>query len=160
MVRLRAPKQVKRNMSNLGNLGFSNTGGASESVPQDFAERVKQAVERMRAEGIELWCPSIDGELEKFFDVVISGPSEGCTNEQCNHNSHDPASPYIKLIPRQGKLVFLGEVEYGETRYYYYALLTSSAKYFEKREERFYHDGIHEVSGDEVPDFLLARLGE
>ena len=34
MVRLRAPKQVKRNMSNLGNLNLSsNSGGATNSVP-------------------------------------------------------------------------------------------------------------------------------
>jgi hypothetical protein len=56
--------------------------------------------------------------------------------------------------------VFLGDVEYGETRYYYYALLTPSAtKYFEVKEERFYWDGIHEIDASNVPEFLLARLG-
>ena len=150
-------------MSDPGNLGFANTGGASGSalsVPQDFVERVKQAVQNMEAEGITLWRPGVSKELQELFDVVISGPSEGCTNEQCNHDSHDPASPYIKLIPKQGKLVFLGDVEYGEKRYYYYALVTSDkTRYFEVKEERFYHDGIHEISADEVPEFLLARLG-
>ena len=126
-------------MSDPGNLGFADTGGASgfnpQSVPQDFVERVKQAVERMEAEGITLWRLGVSEEIQELFDVVISGPSEGCTNEQCGHNSHDPASPYIKLIPKQGKLVFLGDVEYGEKRYYYYALLTPSAtKYFEVKE--------------------------
>ena len=148
-----------------GNEGLgSEIGGASgfnpQSVPQDFVERVKQAVQNMKAEGITLWRPGVSKELQELFDVVISGPSEGCTNEQCGHNSHDPASPYIKLIPKQGKLVFLGDVEYGEKRYYYYALVTSDkTRYFEVKEERFYHDGIHEISADEVPEFLLARLG-
>jgi len=56
--------------------------------------------------------------------------------------------------------LFLGDVEYGEKRYYYYALVTSDkTRYFEVKEERFYHDGIHEIDASNVPEFLLARLG-
>ena len=87
-------------MSDLENW-IADTGGASgsaQSVPQDFVERVKQAVQNMEAEGITLWRPGVSEKIQELFDVVISGPSEGCTNEQCGHNSHDPASPYIKPI--------------------------------------------------------------
>jgi phosphoribosyl 1,2-cyclic phosphodiesterase len=130
-------------------------------VPEDFTQRIALAIERMKMDGIELWRPSVSEGIEQYFNVVISGSSYGCNNQQCNHVSHDPSSPIIKLIPREGKLVFLGEVEYGEVRLYYYALLMSSdAKYFEVKEEQFYHDKIYEVDESDVPDFLLAKLGE
>jgi hypothetical protein len=126
---------------------------------QDFVQRVQKAVERMKAEGITLWRSNVADEIKQYFDVVISGSSIGCDNEMCNHVSHDPASPYIKLIPKSGKLLFLGDVQYGEIRYYYYALLTSSGtRYFEVKEEPFYWNGIHEISADEVPDYLLSQF--
>jgi hypothetical protein len=126
---------------------------------QDFVQRVQKAIERMKAEGITLWRPRVSEELEQIFDVVIVQESVGCDNEMCNHVSHDPASPYIKLIPKSGKLLFLGDVQYSDVRYYYYALLMSSGtKYFEVKEEPFYWNGIHEISADEVPDYLLSQF--
>ena len=126
---------------------------------QDFIQRVAKAIERMKAEGITLWRPRVSDEIEQIFDVVIVQESVGCDNQQCNHVSHDPASHYIKLIPKNGKLLFLGDVQYGETRYYYYALLTSgNTRYFEVKEEPFYWNGIREISADEVPDYLFSQF--
>ena len=126
---------------------------------QDFVQRVAKAIERMKAEGITLWRSNVGKEIEQYFDVVVSGASVGCDNEMCNHISHDPASPYIKLIPKNGKLLFLGDVQYGEVRYYYYALLTSgNTRYFEVKQEPFYWDGIREISADEVPDYLFSQF--
>jgi len=126
---------------------------------QDFVQRVAKAIERMKAEGITLWRSNVGKEIEQYFDVVVSGASVGCDNQQCNHVSHDPASPYIKLIPKSGKLLFLGDVQYGEVRYYYYALLTiGNTRYFEVKQEPFYWDGIREISADEVPDYLFRQF--
>ena len=152
---------IDQNMTAQENLSGSEIGGATNSVPQDFVERVALATERMKAEGIEIWRPSIDEELEDIFQVAIVGESVGCTNQQCNHNSHDPASPTIKLIPKTGKLLFLGEVQYSETTSYFYALLqNNSATYYEVVSEPFFWDKIFQVESIVVPDFLLARLGE
>jgi hypothetical protein len=131
------------------------------SLPKDFVKRVQEAIHRIKMEGIELWRPNIPKGLEDFFDVVIVQESMGCDNEQCNHNTHDPASPTIKLIPKAGTLIYLGEVKYGEDDYIYYALITSSGtKYFEIVQKPFYWTEIFEVGANVVPDFLFARLGE
>jgi hypothetical protein len=131
------------------------------NLPKDFAERVVLAIQRMQAEGITLWRPFIDEELQEIFTVVISGESEGCTNQQCNHFSHDPSSPTIKLIPKTGRLIYLGDVEQGEKRFSYYALLmTNSTKYFQVVSEQFFWDRIYEIQSVGVPDFLLAQFGE
>jgi len=145
--------------------GFSESGAGSgsqpQSVPQDFVERVKQAVERMRAEGIELWKPSVSQELQEIFIVSIVRESEGCTNSNCNHVSHDPASPIIKLVPKSGKLVYLGKLEYGEKTSYYYALFQNNGTlYFEVVSEPFYWERIYQIESFLVPDILLARFGE
>jgi len=144
--------------------GLSDIGAGSAqslSVPQDFVERVQKAVQRIQAEGITLWRPFVDEELEQIFEVAIVQESEGCTNSNCNHNSHDPASPYIKLIPKSGKLVYLGYIEQGEKTFHYYALLsTKNTKYFQIVNEQFFWDRIYEIESIGVPDFLLARFGE
>jgi len=130
-------------------------------VPQDFLARVKQATERMKAEGIELWLPSVSEELQEFFYVAIVSDSEGCTNSNCNHNTHDPASPIIKLVPKEGRLVYLGNVEYGEKTFYYYALFQNNITlYFEVVEEPFRWQRINEIESIAVPDFLLARFAK
>jgi len=147
------------------NLTGSASGAGSSrealSVPQDFLNRVKQAINNVKAEGIELWKPSISEELKEIFIVSIVRESEGCTNQQCGHVSHDPASPYIKLIPKSGKLIYLGNVEYGEQTFYYYALLTpNGTRYFEVVSKQFFWDRLYEVESFIVPDILLARFGE
>jgi len=140
---------------------INDTVGASKSAPQDFVERVKQAVQNMKADGIELWRPTVDEELEDIFQVAIVGESVGCTNQQCNHNSHDPSSPKIKLIPKQGKLVYLGELEQGENTFYYYALLTpNGTKYFQVVNEEFFWHRIYEIEPIGVPDFLLVKFAK
>ena len=148
-----------------GNPNSDSGAGSGEkalSVPQDFLARVQIAVERMKAEGITLWRPYIDEELEDIFQVAIVGESEGCTTNNCNHNTHDPASPYIKLIPKSGKLVYLGYIEQGEKTFHYYALLStkSTTRYFQIVNEQFFWDRIYEIEGIGVPDFLLAQFGK
>jgi len=145
--------------------GFIDSGAGSsltaQSIPQDFLARVQKAVQNMRAEGIELWRPSVDEELQEIFTVVISGESEGCTNQQCNHVSHDPASPTIKLIPKQGRLVYLGELEQGENTFNYYALFQNNTTlYFQVVRELFYWDRIHQIESIGVPDVLLVKFAK
>jgi len=136
-----------------------NIGGLN--IPPDFIDRVQQAIENMKVDGIELWRPSVTKFIENDFKVVISGSSVGCTSDTCNHNSHDPASPIIKLIPREGKLVLLGEVQYGEVTDIFYALIKSDyTNYYCVQKEPNYHDQIFDMTANNVPDFLLARLGE
>jgi hypothetical protein len=114
----------------------------------------------MKMEGIELWRPSVDEEFEEVFTISIVRESEGCTNSNCNHVSHDPASPWIKLIPKQGKLVYLGFIEQGEKTFHYYALIStrSFTRYFKVVNELFFWDEIYEIESVGVPDFLLARF--
>jgi len=139
----------------------AGSGRKTLSVPQDFVQRVKQAVERLKAEGIELWRPSVSEELQELFYVAIVSDSEGCTNAQCNHNSHDPASPIIKLVPKSGKLVYLGNVEYGGQTFYYYALFQNNGTlYFEVVSEPFRWQRIYQVESFVVPDFLLAKFAK
>jgi hypothetical protein len=151
-------------MSKTPNSSSDSGAGSSRkalNVPQDFLARVKQAIERMKAEGITLWRPTVDEELQEIFYVAVVSDSEGCTNAQCNHNTHDPASPIIKLIPKSGKLVYLGQVEYGEKTFYYYALLlTQNTRYFKVIQEPFFWNQIYEIESAGVPDYLLARFGE
>jgi len=136
-------------------------GVALGSVPQDFVERVALATERMKVEGIEIWRPDVSEELEEIFKVVVSGSSVGCNNQQCNHNSHDPASPYIKLIPKSGKLVYLGELEQGENTFNYYALFQNNTTlYFQVVRELFYWDRIYQIEPIGVPEVLLAQFGD
>jgi hypothetical protein len=131
------------------------------NIPPDFIERVYQAIQDMEVDGIELWRPYITNALENDFKVIISGASIGCNNETCNHNSHDPASPYIKLIPREGRLIKLGEVQYGEVTDIFYALIKSDyTNYYCVQKEPYYHDQIFDMTANNVPDYLLARLGE
>ena len=143
----------------------SASGGASGSealsMPQDFLNRVKEAVKRMEEEGIVLWRPYVSEELQEIFTVSIIHESEGCTTNNCNHVSHDPASPWIKLIPKQGKLVYLGFIEQGEKTFHYYALIStrSFTRYFKVVNELFFWDEIYEIESVGVPDFLLARFG-
>jgi len=135
-----------------------NVGGL---IPPDFIQRVQQAVQNLQVDGIELWRPYVSDTLENYFKVVISGASVGCTSDTCNHNSHDPASPYIKLIPREGCLIKLGEVQYGEVTYVFYALIKSDyTNYYCVQKEPYYHDQIFDMPANSVPDYLLARLGE
>jgi len=131
-----------------------------EKLPEDFKARVTRALERLNADGIILWRPWIqDDELLKYFTVSIVDGSVGCTNEQCNHNSHDPASPSIKLIPKNGSLVYLGELYYGDLRREYYMLLLSDKTlYFEITHESNYYDKIFPVEPDRVPDFMFTQL--
>jgi len=136
-----------------------NVGGLN--IPPDFVERVCQAIENMKVDGIELWRPGVTTFIENDFKVIISGSSVGCTSDACNHNSHDPASPYIKLIPREGSLIKLGEVQYGEVSYIFYALIKSDyTNYYCVQREPHYHDQIFDMDANNVPDFILARLGE
>jgi len=129
------------------------------NLPQDFIERVREAVQRLQSEGIILWRPYVDDDIAKIFDISIADHSIGCNNESCNHNSHDPASPFLKITPKEGKLLFLGELEYGEIKRVYYALLRQSGTlYYEVVEEPFYHTKIFPVQPSAVPDFLLARF--
>jgi hypothetical protein len=129
------------------------------NVPQDLVERVQKAVERMKAEGIQLWTPSAPSdELEQIFEVVIAKESVGCTSDTCNHVSHDPASPYIKLIPKQGRLLRLGEVDYGEVKHIFYVLTATTTKYFRVIQTQRYYDEISVIDAGAVPDYLLARL--
>ena len=152
-------KMENPNLSGLSDTG-AGSGEKALSVPQDFLARVQIAVKRMKAEGITLWRPYIDEELEDIFQVAIVGESEGCTNQQCGHVSHDPASPYIKLVPKSGKLVYLGFIEQGEKTFHYYALLsTKNTRYFQIVSEQFFWDRIYEIESVGVPDFLLARFG-
>ncbi len=141
---------------------LNDIGGATlGSVPQDFVERVAKAVERMKAEGIELWRPTVDEELEDIFQVAIVGESVGCTNQQCNHNSHDPSSPTIKLIPKSGKLLYLGYIEQSEVTFHYYALLSQNGtKYFQVVTEPFHWQRIYQIEPIGVPDVLLAQFGD
>jgi len=131
-----------------------------EQLPQDFKDRVTRALERLNANGIVLWRPWIeDDELLKYFTVSVVDGSIGCTNEQCNHNSHDPASPSIKLIPKDGSLVYMGEVFHGDLRREYYLLLTEKeAVYLEVVKEPNYYDKVFIVDGEKVPDFLFGLL--
>jgi hypothetical protein len=129
------------------------------SVPQDLVERVQKALENMKAEGIQLWSPSVSDELEEIFEVVIAKESVGCTSDTCNHVSHDPASPYIKLIPKQGRLVRLGEADYGEVKHIFYVLImATTTKYFRVIQTQRYYDEISVIDAGAVPDYLLARL--
>jgi len=151
-------------MSKTPNSSSESGAGSSltaQSVPQDFLARVKQATERMRAEGIELWRPNVSEELQEIFYIAIVSDSEGCTNGQCNHNSHDPASPIIKLVPKSGKLVYLGNVEYGEKTSYYYALFQNNTTlYFEVVSEPFRWQKIYQIESFLVPDFLLVKFAK
>jgi len=134
---------------------------SEQDLPSDFVERVKEAVSRLKADGIVLWRPYVDDEITQFFDVSIVDGSVGCTNENCNHETHDPSSPSLKIVPREGKLLYLGVLNYGEIRRTYYALFTDiTTKYYEVVEEPQYYTKIFPISPNVVPDFMLETFGE
>jgi len=143
---------------------FTDSGGAtaqSLNMPQDFLNRVKEAVQRLQSEGIILWRPYVDDEITQVFDVSIIDGSVGCINESCNHSTHDPSSPSLKIIPKEGKLIYLGVLNYGEIRRTYYALLRSSdTLYYEVVEEPHYYTKIFQIDGQRVPDFMFERFNE
>jgi len=131
-------------------------------LPSDFKERVREAVVRLKMEGIILWKPYVDDdEITKEFDVSIVDRSVGCTEETCDHSTHDPASPSLKIIPRAGRLVYLGVLQYGPIRRTYYALLTNNnTKYYEVVEEPNFYTKIFLIDPAAVPDFMLESFGE
>jgi len=130
--------------------------------PSDFVERAREAKERSQREGIILWRPYMnDDEITEVFDVSIVDRSIGCSDESCNHDNHDPASPSLKIIPKEGKLIYLGVLQYGPIRRTYYVLLTNNnTKYYEVVEEPNYYTKIFPISPNVVPDFMLEVFAD
>jgi len=132
-------------------------------LPSDFVERAREARERLRREGIILWRPRVDDDdILKMFDVSIVDRSVGCTDETCEHNNHDPASPSLIIMPKEGRLLYLGVLNYGAIRRTYYVLLRSDAPtlYYEVVEEPNYYTKIFPVSPAAVPDFMLVSFAD
>ena len=127
---------------------------------QTLTEAIARAVAKMESEGITGW--GLNNPDEELFESVTVSSAHGCTSQTCNHVSHDPAEPDYKIIPKAGKLVYLGD-ETGdeERRYEWHVLITDNEpRFFELRDPRHYHSSIQEISPDQIPDWALARLAK
>jgi len=49
---------------------------------------------------IRVWTNYLPKSVKKYFSVLELGKI-GCTNETCNHFSHDPSAPIYLLTPIQ-----------------------------------------------------------
>jgi len=96
--------------------------------------------------------------METVGELIDLGENVGCTSETCAHESHDPAAPMRRWVPRSGRLVELGvDEEPGETIVRYYAHLDGdTVRYLRVEEPRFTWASAEYV--DAVPDWALARL--
>jgi len=130
------------------------------TVPTALVEAVGRAVERLSRPGIEGWGLRICEDMAAAGELVEVSERIGCTSETCAHESHDPAAPMCRWLPRGGQLVELGsDEEPGETRVRYYAHLDGdTVRYIRVEEPRFYHAEAQYI--ESVPDWALARLAE
>ena len=124
---------------------------------------IKNALEKMKSEGIEGW--GLNNPDETLFETVVSGPATGCTTETCNHFSHDPAASYIKLVPQFGKLSQIGsETQPDESEVSWYILVDgegvgdADVRYLRLGNQRSYWSTLLIVESEEVPAWALASL--
>ena len=102
----------------------------TNSAPQFSVDRIK------------IWSCGVPQEVQEYFEVTGTGEEVGCNNENCNHVSHDPATTYKILKPRDGILKLIGEKEMQneEGRVYYYALfLKDKIAYVKIKAYQWYH---------------------
>lgn len=127
-------------------------------VPTALVEAVSRAVERLSRPGIDGWGLRVSGGMEAAGELIDLGEHVGCTSETCAHESHDPAAPHRRWVPKSGQLVELGsDEEPGETMVRYYAHLDgATTRYIRVEEPRFTWASAEYV--DAVPDWALARL--
>jgi hypothetical protein len=121
-------------------------------------ELVAQAVARMEMDGISGW--GMNNPDKSIFDEIIVGPVTGCNSSTCNCNSHGSASATYKYVPKNGKLIDLGQDGGGDSWSNFYALVDGDevVVFIEAIGDRAYHDFARIV--DTVPDWCLARLAK
>ena len=123
-----------------------------------LTKAVEAAVERQEKKGVSGW--GLNNPDPDLFDSIEQGGAFGCTSSTCAHNSHDPASPTIKLLPKAGQLVSLGyEREDPDANFEYFALvLPNTVRYFELRDGQAYWARLKEIDEAGVPNWALANL--
>lgn len=125
-------------------------------------ELVKAAVQRREAPGIEGWGLWVSNDLDGLGELYEVAPSTGCTSETCAHNSHDPAAPTYKWIPKEGLLVELGYdcAQYGE--YVFYTLLRDGNEpvFITVKHPHYFHSSAYTIAEEDVPDWALLNLAK
>lgn len=124
-----------------------------------FATDIEMAVERLEQDGISGWGLDGDKQVMQYFDRIATGGAFGCTTDTCNHNSHDPAAPNYRLVPRDGRLICLDRTREGDFNAVYYVLiLPDRAVYLRVSDERAYWARIEQVNAADVPTWMLAEV--
>jgi len=118
-------------------------------------EAIKTAMERTQKKGVDGWgLYTRNPRLEELGEWVEVAPPRGCFDPRCAHNSHDPAAPIVRWVPREGTLHYLG---YDERDYEYYLLrLPGEDLYLRLRGEEFCHDRLELIDPSRVPEYLLV----
>ena len=134
---------------------------------EEFVQKLNEiavAVRDAKESPIKGWGlrpPSEDWEVE-WFDWVTLTPPCGCTSETCNHVSHDPAAPVIAWVPREGvQVVVLGEEDdEGRITTFIMTKKGREVRFLRLMDQGTYWSMIHEVSMEDVPEYLLARIAQ
>jgi len=117
-------------------------------------EAIKTALERTQRLGVDGWgLYTRSRRLEELGEWVEVAPPRGCFDSRCLHNSHDPAAPIIRWVPRGGTLHYLGYDE--RNREYYVLRLPEEDLYIRLRGEEFCHDRLELVAPQQLPEYLL-----
>jgi len=120
-------------------------------------EAVQNALSRLQLKGIDGWgLFARDAELIELGEFVQVGSSRGCFDDRCLHNSHDPAAPVLRWVPRTGTLYHLGWD--GPNDYFVLRLPNGRDLFIRRREERFLHVRLDVIDPAQIPECLLARL--
>lgn len=126
----------------------------------EFAKLIVHAIAVSVADGISGWGMN-NPDSNLFDEVEISG-SYGCTDSMCNHNSHDPAAPTIKIVPKNDRYTI---INIGcDDCYTYYALVSKDKRpgdlihFMRYSEDRGYHDSIRVIQSSEVPHWCLMNM--
>jgi hypothetical protein len=118
-------------------------------------ELVNHALERDAAPGITGW--GLDNPDPALFDAEEVGPAYGCDSDTCHCNSHGSSAPDVKLIPKRGTLVFLGEEGHDSwTKYFALVEAPTVLAFVEVSGDRAYHDTARCV--ERVPLWALKNL--
>src|SRR5690606_37601972 len=119
------------------------------TIPEALMQDVARAVERLSRPGVEGWGLTVLGDMRNAGDMVTLTPHDGY-----------PPAPERRWIPRDGRLVELGEDwEDDDTLVKYYAhIIGDDVRYVLLVAPRFHHAEARYIGVDEVPEWVLARL--
>lgn len=117
----------------------------------------------MRTGMIAGWGLQLPKASELFwFDYVVLGEPEGCTEPYCSHATHDPAAPRAAWFPRAGVKILgyvygpLNRTDYVEA--YFAAARDSEVRFYRYVKPTHYWARVEPVDLSDVPASIWGQF--